>query len=451
MLRDMHGLELSAAGAESAQGFDDIIDGYTRFRADLPDRVARVLEADPEFCLAHCTRGYFILSGFNLSQLPAAAQAAMSARKFAAQVTPREQCHVDALEAWLAGDLNRCLALWESILTEYPVDILALRMAHFIYFWLGRRRDMVASIERVYPVWSAEMPSYGTYLACRAFAHEESGRFVLAEADGRAAVQMNSGDLWATHAVAHVMEMQGRHAEGIAWLARLAPNWVGANNLAHHLWWHWALYHVERGEFDAALDLYDRRFRDLESPLTQAQPDLYIDVQNACSMLFRLERQGVDVGARWVELADKAEARIGDCKSAFTLPHWMMALTACGREAAALRMMDGLRGFAAGAETTAAVVGEIALPACEAVRLYARADYAGCVSTLEPVIGRLVLMGGSHAQQDVLHQLYVDAARRAGLADVIRHAFKAQSAWQPLPAHARAGYHSSAKWLENQA
>ena len=47
MLRDMHGLELSAAGAESAQGFDDIIEGYTSFRADLPDRVARVLEADP--------------------------------------------------------------------------------------------------------------------------------------------------------------------------------------------------------------------------------------------------------------------------------------------------------------------------------------------------------------------------------------------------------------------
>ena len=30
-------------------------------------------------------------------------------------------------------------------------------------------------------------------------------------------------------------------------------------------------------------------------------------------MLFRLERQGVDVGDRWNELADKAEARIGDC------------------------------------------------------------------------------------------------------------------------------------------
>ena len=98
----------------------------------------------------------------------------------------------------------------------------------------------------------------------------------------------------------------------------------------HHLWWHRGLYHFERREFAEVLALYDRRFRDLASPLTQAQPDLYIDVQNAASMLFRLERQGVDVGDRWVELADKAEARIGDCLSAFTLPHWMMALAAAG-------------------------------------------------------------------------------------------------------------------------
>ena len=88
------------------------------------------------------------------------------------------------------------------------------------------------------------------------------------------------------------------------------------------------MFHLEQREFDAVLDLYDRRFRNLVSPLNQALPDLYIDVQNAASMLFRLERQGVDIGDRWIEIADKAEPRIGDCLSAFTLPHWMMALAA---------------------------------------------------------------------------------------------------------------------------
>jgi len=59
----------------------------------------------------------------------------------------------------------------------------------------------------------------------------------------------------------------------------------------------------------------------ISGPRTLASPDVYIDVQNAASMLLRLQRLGVEVGNRWDELADKAEARIGDCVSAFTLPH----------------------------------------------------------------------------------------------------------------------------------
>src|SRR5215469_11620496 len=137
--------------------------------------------------------------------------------------------------------------------------------------------------------------------------------------------------------------MQGRRSEGIEWLTTLAPNWEGSHNLQHHLWWHLALFKLEYGDYADVLELYHTRFRNLAAPLTVAAPDVYIDVQNAASMLFRLQRLGVDVGNRWVELADKAEARIGDCASAFTLPHWLMALIATGRTAAAKRVVEGMR------------------------------------------------------------------------------------------------------------
>ena len=172
------------------------------------------------------------------------------------------------------------------------------------------------------------------------------------------------------------MEMQGRHREGIAWLDELERHWDGGNNLLHHLWWHRALFHLERREFDAVLDLYDQRFRNLAAPLTQAQPDLYIDVQNAASMLFRLELLGINVGDRWNEIADKAEARIGDCLSAFTLPHWMMALAATGREASARRMLDAMRAFGSGDGTVARIVRGVALPVCEAVLAHSRGEHA---------------------------------------------------------------------------
>ena len=155
------------------------------------------------------------------------------------------------------------------------------------------------------------------------------------------------------------MEMQGRRAEGIAWTNALRGNWDAANNLRHHLWWHAAMFHLEQAETEMVLALYDSEFRDLAAPLTQAQPDLYIDAQNAASMLFRLQLHGVDVGDRWEELADKAEARIGDTQSAFTLPHWMMALAATGRAEAASRMLVALRDAAQAGSSHAALVGTI--------------------------------------------------------------------------------------------
>jgi hypothetical protein len=77
------------------------------------------------------------------------------------------------------------------------------------------------------------------------------------------------------------------------------------------------MFHLEQREFEAVIDLYDRQLRNLDSP---ALPDLYIDVQNAASMLFRLGRQGIDVGHRWIEIADKAEQHVGDCLRVHSTP-----------------------------------------------------------------------------------------------------------------------------------
>jgi hypothetical protein len=235
--------------------------------------------------------------------------------------------------------------------------------------------------------------------------------------------------------------MQGRHEQGIAWLKGLEPNWEGGNNLKHHLWWHRGLYHFERHEFAQVLALYDDCFRNLASDLTQAQPDMYIDVQNAASMLFRLERQGVEVGDRWSELADKAEARIGDCVSTFTLPHWMMALTATRRWDAAERMLDGLRTFAAaGTGTAAPIVRDHALPICAALIARAKDDPARASDLMRPALNGMSQLGGSHAQQDVLEQLFLDCAIRARRQDDIDALLARVAQRHPVSPKNRVGY-----------
>lgn len=414
MHADAQGLPVTAASDAAVAAFDHLVSGYLNYRADLPTRLEALLRDHADMPLAQVAKGYFTLLAFKAAVVPVAVAALRKAEALAANgVTARETAHMAALAAWTRGDIERTLRIWEDIFAEYPRDILAFRMHHFVAFWMGEPGRMAEAVDSVLPAYGNTERATATLLACKAFAYEELGQYDIAEPAGREAIARNPSDLWAAHAVAHILEMQGRHDEGVTLLNTLEPHWAGGNGLMHHLWWHRGLYHYERGEFETVLSLYDRQFRNLKSPLTEAAPDAYIDVQNAASMLFRLERQGIDVGSRWVELADKAEARIGDCLSAFTLPHWMMALAATRRFEAAERMLDGMRIFARGPETIAPVVRDHAIPVCEALLARAKGDPVAALTKMRPALDGMEKLGGSHAQQDVLQQLFLDCALAA--------------------------------------
>lgn len=443
MPKDAQGLTVTAASDAAAAAYDHAVEGYLKYRADGGQRLKALLGVDPGMPMAQVLKGSFAMLAYNNAMVPRARDAAATAALLAG--TERERAHASALEAWAEGDLDRALAAWEAIMAEHPHDILAFRLHHFNAFWLGRPGTMLGAVEGVARHWTSAIPGYGSILACRCFANEECGNYQVAEDSGRAAVALDPGDLWATHGVAHIMEMQGRRGEGIAWLKGLEKHWDGGSNLLHHLWWHRAMFHLERGEHDEVLGLYDRGFRNLASPLTQAMDDLYIDVQNAASMLFRLQRHGVDVGDRWVEIADKAEARIGDCVSTFTLPHWMMALTATGRFQSAARMLDGMREAAAGTGTVAPVLRDAAIPVCEAILAHAQGDHARAVEAMRPAVGVMHRMGGSHAQQDVLEQLFLDAAMKAGATEDARLLLERVAGRHPVPPDRRVGYAEAAR------
>ena len=438
MFKDCRGLKLSTVSAAAAVAFDHAVDGFLRYRADMMPRMEALLDADPGFGLAHALKGCLLMMAFRADLLQAARAALAAAQSCPG--TAREQAHAAALAHWIDGDPDRATTVWDQILWEHPHDILAFKLAHFVNFWSGRPDRMLASVLSVERHWSEAVPDFATMLGCRCFALEEAGHYLEAEYAGREAVRLDPADLWAAHGVAHVLEMTGRRREGIAWVERLQGRWDGANNLKHHLWWHQAMYHLELGDFDKVLSLYDLSFRDLASPLTGMAPDLYIDMQNAASILFRLGRHGVDVGGRWTEIADKAEARIGDCQSAFTLAHWMMALAATGRDQAAQRMLQAMRDFGEGAQPAAQVVRDIALPVTAAALANGRGRHGEAVALMRPVLGEMSRMGGSHAQQDVLEQLFLDSALKSGAVDDARMMIERVAGRHPVPPVRRRGY-----------
>jgi len=77
---DARGLPLSTASAKAAAAFDPLVTGYLTFRVDTPARLTAVLEADPDFALAHCMQGCFALLGFKQAVVPVAVQAARTAQ-----------------------------------------------------------------------------------------------------------------------------------------------------------------------------------------------------------------------------------------------------------------------------------------------------------------------------------------------------------------------------------
>jgi tetratricopeptide (TPR) repeat protein len=258
-----------------------------------------------------------------------------------------------------------------------------------------------------------------------AFGHEECGDYVAAERLGRRAFDLDGEDLWALHAVAHVLEMQGRLREGIGWLDRPADAWDDRNPFRGHLWWHLALFHFERGAYDEVLALYDRSIRADKS-------DFYLDIQNCASLLARLEFQGVAVGDRWDELADHVETRLDDHVLAFTDAHAMLALTGAKRPAAE-NLLASLQAFAARpGDTAAAVMAPVAIPVCQAIRAYGRGAYGQAVELLQPRRDALIRLGASHAQRDVFIQLLLQAAIRDGQMQLARALLSERTLLRPM-------------------
>jgi tetratricopeptide (TPR) repeat protein len=246
-----------------------------------------------------------------------------------------------------------------------------------------------------------------------AFGLEETGDYPRAEEIGRRAVALDASDAWASHAVAHVMEMNARLGEGIAWLKEGSRHWAPENGFAFHNYWHLALYHLDQGDADAALALYDRKIRPVRS-------EVALEMIDATALLWRMFLLGHDTGSRVQALADDWRPRTGEGYYMFNDAHALMTFVAAGREADALALMSTVEAAAATPGTNGQVVREVGLPICRAIAAFGNGDYDRCIEALYPVRHAAVRFGGSNAQRDVLSLTLIEAALRAGRAALAR-------------------------------
>jgi hypothetical protein len=406
---DLSGDRITVANDAARLAWNDTLEALLAHAAATPDHLARTLAADPDFALAHAAKGLMLLSLARGELLGPARDCLARARAAAAQrpISRRETMVVEALALWLDDAPRRAAEQLEAILLAHPFDVLALKLSHGIRFMLGDQAQMLSTLRRVAPGFGEHHPLAGYVHGCHAFALEEQGFYADAERAGRHAVSLSPRDAWGRHAVAHVLEMTGRADEGIAWLGD-GRNWAHANNLRFHIFWHLALFRLERGETGEVLRLYDEEIR-------AESTDDYRDIANGASLLARLEFAGIDVGERWEELAARAEGRVHDGCLVFADLHYALSLLGAGQTDGAATIARGLIADAkthhSGERRDAARNG--ALAAFGLIAFHER-DYGEAARLLGAARPGLLTVGGSHAQRDLFEQAYAESLIRSG-------------------------------------
>ena len=403
-MKDRLGLDVSGADRAALDEYEQALAGLQRFTGDPVALVDAAIARRPGFAMAHALKGWLYGLSTDAGARGVAGTCAEAVARHAG--TRRERGHAEALRHLADGRWHAAGAALEALAIDIPRDALALQAGHQIDFFTGNSGALRARIARALPSWDAAMPGYHAVLAMHAFGLEETGDYARAEAQGRRAVDLEPRDGWARHAVAHVMEMQGRQADGIAWMRGSVDDWAGDSFLKVHNWWHLALYHYELGDHGAVLDLYD-------GPIHGEGPMIALNLVDASAILWRLYLGGTDCGARWSALAQDWAAMAGRTDYAFNDAHAMMAFVGAGRGDLAADLLARLEQAAGGPGDNAGFTRDVGLPLARAIVAFAGADHARVVDLLRPLRAIAHRFGGSHAQRDVIDLTLIESALRA--------------------------------------
>lgn len=363
--------------------------------------IFEAITADSNCALANAYAATYYLTQESAKARTQALPFLEAAKKYFGQASEREQLYVSAILAWAAGNIKQAIAYHEEIAEKYPRDLLSVQMGQYHYFYQGNFPALLNIAEKVLPANRENHFLYGMI----AFGLEQCHRLQEAESIGRQAVAMNRQDAWAQHAVAHVMEMQGRLDEGITWMESFTDTWEDCNSMLYtHNWWHIALYYLEKEDIPKVLELYNSYI------WGRATKESSKDQVGAISLLLRLELRGIEVGTRWQEISDYLTPRIHEHSLPFQDLHYVYALAKANKHEQVKEMLLSMADFA---KTVPAFTQktwiEVAVPAAKGIAAYAQKNWQSAIASLRPILSRLYEVGGSHAQRDLFEQLYLDA------------------------------------------
>jgi tetratricopeptide (TPR) repeat protein len=399
---DRWGVPVRAGSAEAVARLDEAIEDLAALAGNPIAHADAAVSADDGLVLGRIYRAYLALYGTTPEGAATAAEILKPLDE--AVMGEREAHHMRAARSWAEGNWEAATRSLERALLRHPRDLLALKVAQDLYFFLGNRLELRDVAARVLPAWPRGLPGWGYVQGIYAFGLEENADYRQAESRARAALDHNPRDVWSVHALAHVFEMEGSQREGADFLATSAGDWSGSY-FAVHNWWHKGLFHLELGEVGEALALYD-------SPIRAIRSTEWLDVVDASALLWRLSLSGVDVTERAAQLAADIDDLVSEPVYIFNDWHALMAFGLAGDQARVERVILANRHLTA--PTNRAAAARAGLDLLEAFSAFAAGRPERAIDLLIDIRPRANAVGGSHAQRDVIDLTLIAAAARAG-------------------------------------
>jgi tetratricopeptide (TPR) repeat protein len=415
--KDAYGLEVSTPERAAVDAYDRGVRALLGFGADTIDCFRAAVATDPDFALA---RAGLAVSLYLMEKIPEGRAQMELATGAVASLSPRERRHVQALALWVAGRGNEAAPMMKALLAEHPSDLLLMQRLYFIYFWQGRSAEMLELTESLRPALGEDSFTLGYH----AFALEENRRFGEALPLAERALALDPRNAWAVHAMAHVLYECGENDRGIDILPAKIHPCDHLGYFRNHLLWHLALLHLAEGRYERVGRMFQSVFGDIPIAIGS-------DLQDSVSLAWRLDLFGHPDPKRWAHLGAAARGWLDVPLLLFHDLHVGMALAASGDWTSAELQLERLRGRAK--KSRNATLPEVVVPLLEGLHAFARGEYAAAVGKIDPIEGRIVEVGGSHAQRELFHDTLLAATLRADLEERASVLLERRLAKRPNP------------------
>ena len=417
-MQDAFGNPVSGADDLALSGINDFLQGFIGYTPKIlaPFTLA---QSGHEHPLVNIYAGWLWM----FSESPAGfgqARATLSRIDNRYALTPREKGSAQALEHWIAGEVSEALACLEQVLSIAPRDVAALKLHQYLSFNRGRCADMLRIALQAESALS-DVPQLHGMLA---FGYEQCHLLAEAELSATRALQLYAAEPWAQHALAHVYLTRGAIQTGLQFLQERTSDWSDLTSFMYtHNWWHLAVFYISEGRFEDALQIYDVHVWNRDRQYSQ-------DQVGAVSLLARLELAGCSVDGRWHGLADYLKDRHSDVVEPFLTLQYLYGLARAGRAEVA-ELQAAIERRASAVSDASGVWQDVALPVSRAMVAQALGDHDRCVRLLGPALGRMLELGGSHAQRDLFHQLYLDSLIKSGADSAAQQLLEQRRSYEP--------------------